>query len=200
MLRVPPGRPLSAIAHPALGCLPVAGLTPVSLADANALLAEWGHYLGPVTRPFGSQAWMFEIDGRPVSVAVSASIVSASVTVHEGHDVRKEPCTTSCRTYQRGQVIELARLCSSISERWATRVLLRLWREVAAPRWPYWPLRAAIAYSQNDRHDGRIYRFDGWGKGADNCGSSGGGAWSRKRYAADAAHGKKTLWVWEYPA
>jgi hypothetical protein len=33
---------------------------------------------------------------------------------------------------------------------------------------------------------------------AENCGSNGGGAWSRKRYAGDAVHGKKTLWGYVY--
>jgi hypothetical protein len=39
-----PGRPLM---------LSVAGLATVPLAQANRLLAGWGHDLGPVTRPFG---------------------------------------------------------------------------------------------------------------------------------------------------
>ena len=76
--------------------------------------------------------------------------------------------------------------------------MLRIWREVCAPRWHYWPVRAAVSYSQNQRHEGRIYRFDGWTKVTDQAGSTGGGAWSRKRYAGDAHHGKKTLWLWEY--
>lgn len=57
---------------------------------------------------------------------------------------------------------------------------------------------AAVSYSKNDRHDGRIYRFDGWTKVTDRAGSSGGGQWSRKREKNDAANGPKTLWVWRY--
>lgn len=38
----------------------VAGFAPVPLAQANLLLTEWGHYLGPVQRPFGSQAWLLD--------------------------------------------------------------------------------------------------------------------------------------------
>jgi hypothetical protein len=60
--------------------MPVAGLTPVSLAWANTLLERWGHYLGPIRRPFGSEAWVLEVAARPVAVAVSVSIVSSAVT------------------------------------------------------------------------------------------------------------------------
>lgn len=160
--------------------IPVVGLTTIPLRRANRLLDDWGHYLGPVNRPFGSQAWTLELEGRPIAVAVSCSTVSATAA---GHD--------------RDELVELARLCAA--EPWATRVMLRLWREVAAPRWPYWTVRAAVAYSQNERHDGRIYRFDGWDRVTDRAGSSGGGAWSRKRYATDAVHGPKTLWRWRFP-
>lgn len=159
--------------------LPAAGIVPVTLAEANELLVRWGHYLGECRRPFGSDSWTLEVDGKPVAVAIGASAVSATVT-----------------GYKRDEVIELARLCAA--EPWATRVMLRMWREVAALRWPYWPIKAAIAYSQNDRHDGRIYRYDGWEKITDKAGSNGGGAWSRPRYAGDAAHGPKTLWLWRY--
>lgn len=158
------------------------GLVPVDLDRANAALAEWGHYLGPVTRPFGSQAWQLEVDGQPVSVAVSASTVSATAA-----------------GMVRGQLVELARLCSRPGYRWATRPMLRLWREVAAPRWPYWPVVAAVAYSQNARHGGQIYRFDGWTRATDAAGSTGGGGtWSRTRHDGDIERGLKSLWVWHY--
>lgn len=104
--------------------------------------------------------------------------------------------------YPKWEAVELSRLASR--ERWATRVALRLWREVAAPRWPCpeprsgLPALAAVAYSKNDRHEGRIYRFDGWTKVTDRAGSSGGGQWSRKRSKNDAANGAKTLWLWRF--
>lgn len=157
------------------------GLSLISLADANGLLELWQHYLGPVNRPFGSQAWALTIDGIPISVAVSASAVSATVA-----------------EYSRSDVVELARLCTAPAQRWATRPMLRLWREVAARRWPYWSPRAAIAYSQNARHDGQLYRFDGWTRDNDHAGSNGGGAWSRPRTTTDAVHGRKTLWIYRY--
>ena len=156
------------------------GFVPCDLDEANDLLVRWGHNLGAVHRPFRSESWAFLVDGRPVSVAVSASVVSSTVA-----------------GFRRGEVVELARLASA--ERWANRLMLRWWREVAAQRWECWPVRAAISYSQNARHSGDLYRFDGWEKVSDDCGSTGGGAWSRKRYATDAVAGKKTLWVWRYP-
>lgn len=187
--------------------LPVAGLTTCPMATANQLLAEWGHYLGPCKRPFGSQAWILELDGRPVSVAVSASIVSPHVTyryqipvydITGGGQGVEAGAFTIRRRLPRGRVVELARLCSA--QRWATRPMLRLWREIAAPRWPYWAVAAAVSYSQNARGDGALYRFDGWEKITDKAGrTGGGGAWTRPRYATDAAHGRKTLWIWRYP-
>jgi hypothetical protein len=79
--------------------MPLAGLTPVTLATANALLRRWDHYLGPVNRPFGSQAWVLDVCGDPVSVAVSCSTVSETAA-----------------GLRRGELVELARLCS---DRWS---------------------------------------------------------------------------------
>lgn len=158
---------------------PVAGLVPIRMDEANALLEEWGHYLGACRRPFRSEGWALDVAGEPVAVAVSSSIVSPGVA-----------------GYEKTEVVELARLCAR--ERWATRIMLRLWREVVAPRYACWTPRAAVAYSQNARHAGDIYRFDGWDRVTTSAGSSGGGAWSRQRYAGDAAHGPKSLWLWRY--
>lgn len=163
--------------------VPIVGLMPCDVGKANDLLVAWGHRLGEVHRPFGMQAFVLEWQGAPISVAVSASIVSATVA-----------------GYHRGEVVECARLCSDPAHAWATRVMLRLWRETCGPLWPYWPVKAAISYSQNAHHRGDLYRFDSWEKVRDDCGSSGGGAWSRKRYATDVVMGKKTLWLWRYEA
>src|SRR3972149_2228405 len=100
---------------------PIAALMPITVLSANELLEKWGHYLGAVNRPFRQEAYALELDGRPISVTVSGSIVSDHVL-----------------EYGREEVVELARLCSSPEHRWATRVMLRLWREVAAPRWRCW--------------------------------------------------------------
>lgn len=163
--------------------LHVAGFAPVSLMEANALLREWGHYLGPVQRPFGAQAWLLDVQGEPTGVAVSCFTVSPTVG-----------------PYRRSEVVELARLCSAPGEAWATRVTLRLWREVAARRWPYWRVRAAIAYSQNARHDGRLYRFDGWERIRSDSGNATGmtSTWTRVRPANHPARGAKSLWLWHF--
>jgi hypothetical protein len=168
---------------------PLAGFSEIGLDEANELLVDWGHYLGDCDRPFRSEAYAYDVGGRIVSVAVSSSAVN-HVTDLDG------------RTWHRNEIVELSRLCTRPGEEWATRVMLRQWRELAAPAWccprPRRGLRplVAIAYSKNDRHDGRIYRFDGWEKIRETAGSGGGGAWSRKQYASDAAHGRKTLWLW----
>lgn len=164
----------------ALAPAAVAGLHRVEMAEANDLLARWEHYLGPCRRPFHQEGFVLVAAGRPVSVAVSASAVAAETA-----------------GYERRQLVELARLCSG--EPWATRVMLRLWREVLAPTWESWPVDAAIAYSQNARHDGRLYRFDGWTRVTDRAGSSGGGGgWSTSRTGGHVARGTKTLWLWCY--
>lgn len=170
---------------------PIAAVEPVDLARANLLLARWQHNLGPVHRPFRSEAWTLNVLGEPVAVAVTTSTVSEHVTgADHGQPV----------SLQRSEVVELARLCSDPAQRWATRPMLRLWRETCATRWQCWPVAAAVAYSQNRRHAGDIYRWDGWTLINSDCGSSGGGSWSRKRYATEAVHGRKTLWLWRYLA
>ena len=161
--------------------LPMVGLGPIGLAEANRLLDCWGHRLGPIHRPFTMQAFALEKCGTPISVAVSASAVSATVA-----------------GFRRQEVVECARLCSDPAHPWANRVMLRLWREACARAWPDWEVLAAISYSQNAHHRGDLYRFDGWEKIREDCGSRGGGAWSRKRYASDAVYGSKTLWLWRY--
>ncbi len=151
--------------------------------EADALLVAWGHYLGACNRPFGLQAWVLVVDDDPVSVAVSASTVSARVAGR-----------------RRREVVELARLCSCPGQAWATRCMLRLWRSTLAARWPYWPPAMVVAYSHNDRHEGRIYRFDGWARVTGQAGSRGGGTWTRARHAGSAQLGNKTLWTYDLGA
>ena len=162
--------------------VPIVGLMPMSLEDANALLVEWGHQLGPCERPFRSEAFGLELDGRVISVAISASTVGSPVA-----------------GYRRQEVVELARQASDPAYRWATRVMIRLWREACAPRWECWPVKAAVSYSKNALHAGDIYRFDGWRKVREDAGGTGGGTWSTKREAGDRLLGSKTLWVFDYP-
>jgi len=164
------------------------GLVGVSVEEANALLEEWGHYLGPVARPFPpTDAYALDVDGQPIAVATSDGIIG-----------------DTSAGYARSEAVELSRLCVRPGEQWATRVMLRLWREKCAPKWKCCAPRggeaplAAVAYSKNDRHEGRIYRFDGWERVTTRAGSSGGGQWSHKRAKNDAANGPKTLWVWRF--
>jgi hypothetical protein len=175
-----------------LFCAPVAGLVPVHVDHANDLVERWGHNLGPCERPFHQEAWVLDVDGRSVAAAVSASTVSAStVSAHVRNAKTGE-------TLERGEIVELARLCADPAERWATRPMLRLWREVAAQRWSGWPVAAAVAYSQNRRHDGDMYRWDGWSLWNEDSGSSGGGTWTKGRGADDEVSGRKRLWVWKF--
>lgn len=168
------------IVQPALLNVPMVGLTRLEMHDVNRLLVRWGHRLGAINRPFTVQGFALELDGDPISVAVSASTVSETVA-----------------GLRRTEVVECARLCSA--RPWANRLMIRLWREVCAPRWPDWPVVAAVSYSQNAQHRGDLYRFDGWSPVNTKTGtSSRGGAWTRKRYATDAVMGPKTLWVWPY--
>jgi hypothetical protein len=121
---------------------PLGAFTVLDLEEANRLLLEWGHNLGACERPFRSEAWVLELEGEPVSLAISASAVSDTVA-----------------GYRRGEVVEQARLCSAPGYNWATRIMLRFWRERCAPRWSCWPVKAAIAYHQNAHHKGSIYRL-----------------------------------------
>lgn len=150
---------------------------------SDDLLTRWGHYLGPCRRPFGIQRHALIVAGEPVATTVSATTVSAWVP-------------TDTKMMHREQLVELARLCSR--DRWATRVMLRLWREVIAPAWPYWPVEAAVSYSRSDRHEGRIYRFDGWARWGEARASSGGGTWTTPRTKDDPAGGPKARWGWWY--
>jgi hypothetical protein len=161
--------------------LAAAVLQRTSRRHADELLVSWGHRLGPYRRLFGQQAYVLCVDREPVSIAVSASVISPTVA-----------------GYRRDQVVELARLCSAPGRSWASRVMLRLWREVAAPRWRYWPVQAAVSYSLNAQHRGHLYRHDGWERVTDRAGSRGGGTWSTRRDAGDPAFGSKTLWIWRY--
>lgn len=167
--------------QPRLLTVPMVGLMPISIDDANRLLTAWGHRLGECHRPFVQQAYALELHDEPISVAISASIVSDTVA-----------------GYRRTEVVECARLCSVPGVTWSNRVMLRLWREVCAPAWPCWAVRAAISYSHNAMHSGNLYRLDGWERVKTDCGSSGGGSWGRQRYATDVVHGQKTLWIWRY--
>jgi hypothetical protein len=164
--------------------IPMCGIYPISNSEANGLLAKFEHKLGPCERPFRTESFALKLNGEPIAVAMTCSIVHGPVA-----------------GFQINEVVELARLASSTS--WANRVMIRLWREICAPNYKCWTPKAAVSYSHNGLHSGSIYRTDGWEKVSENCGSDGkGGNWGRrgKGYANPTIHGKKTLWVWRYPA
>lgn len=142
---------------------------------ADVLLGEWDHWLGGCNRPFGRQSFGLILGGVGIiSVAVSAS------TVNE-----------TCGGYRRQECVELARQCSRPDYNWATRAIVRLWREIAPRCWPYWPVRAVVSYSNALRLAGDIYRFDGWIKVARSRGSTGGGTWTRHKVMEP-----KDVWVY----
>lgn len=175
-------RPQVALLQPALFLEPIAGVYPLGMREANRLLEQWAHRLGPINRPFHSEAFALMVDQRPVAVAVSTNAMGARVA-----------------GYGRQELVELGRLCAEPGNRWANRVLLRLWREVLARRWPCWPVRAAISYSHNAMHRGDIYRTDGWRLVKEGAGATSGT--NHGRPVADMRFvGKKRLWIWEYAA
>lgn len=149
-----------------MSLFPLARFEAIDLVEANSSLVAWAHFLGAFDRPFGYQAYGLFLSDALVSIAVSASTINPT-----------------CGGWPRGRVVELARLCSHPDHRWATRVCLRLWRQIGPPEWTakYWQVDAAVSYSNAARHSGDIYRFDGWTKVADVGGSGAGGTWSRKK-------------------
>jgi hypothetical protein len=178
--------------------IPVAGFNPVHEDFANTLLVRWGHKLGPCNRPFNREGWTLDIDGAgPVAVAVSASPVAEHMRgVEDGGPVQLERC----------DVVELARLCTRPGWSWATRPMIRLWRECAGPRYsmpeggPPRPL-AAVSYSMERDGSGQVYRFDGWTRIATGVARAGGGGPSSRSNPVrkgDPTYGKKSLWLWRY--
>lgn len=168
--------------QPMLFAEPIAGLYPLTMREANALLTAWSHRLGPINRPFHSEAFALFLDQQLIALAVSTNAMGNPVA-----------------GYVRNEVVELGRLCAEPENHWANRVMLRLWREACAPRWPCWPVRAAISYSHNAMHRGDIYRTDGWELVKENAGATSGS--NHGRPVADMRFaGKKRLWRWIYPA
>lgn len=155
---------------------------PIPNKDANRLCEIWEHPLGACRRPFGMQSWGMAVDGRAVAVTIAASTVSSSV---EGMG--------------RKQLVELARIARAPDHAGVMRVMLRLWRDYLAQRWPYWDVDAAVSYALPGKI-GNLYRFDGWEKIGRRKPSGGGGTWSNRPVAKDLGDGVKTLWLYRYDA
>ena len=178
--------------------MPLAGFGRVHEDFANTLLVRWGHKLGPCNRPFRREGWTLDVEGLgPVAVAVSASPVAEHMRgTEDGEPVQLERC----------EVVELARICAHPDHRWATRPMLRLWRQCAGHRYkmpeggPPSPL-AAVSYSMDGLGDGGLYRFDGWtriAKGVARAGGGGPSSRSNPVRKGDPTYGKKSLWLWRY--
>ena len=149
--------------------------------EGNVLLEAWDHPLGPCNRPFGQQAWVLDIFGAPVAVAMAASPVSKTVA-----------------GYGRAQVVELARIVRHPDHPHVLRVMLRLWRAYLAHEWPYNPVAAAVAYAMPGT-PGDIYRFDGWERVGKCRVSRGGGTWTNENpKVSQIEDGVKTLWRYVY--
>lgn len=161
---------------------PLVAVASCDVDDANRLLDEWGHTLGPCERPFRQEAHVLTLEQVPVAVTVSASTVSAT-----------------CGGMARTEVVELARIARHPAHPWVLRPMLRIWRAVLAPAWPCWPVAAAVSYALPGR-TGDLYRFDGWERVGAVKPSAGGGTWSTSPKVNTVADGVKTLWRYRYPA
>lgn len=165
---------------------------PISVVDlsrkeANRLLIEWDHDLGPCDRPFAQDQWGLVVLGRVVSLVVTASTVSPTVTDEQG------------MVWPRNNLAELARICTDPSKRWATRPMLRLWREVLGPLWAGWPVRMAVSYASPGKA-GHIYRHDGWTfvRKCKPASPGKGSTWAKGSVTDDIGDGCKSLWVYRY--
>ena len=165
-----------------LDLFPVVSFDLIPDGMADVLLVEWGHWLGAPNRPFGRQSFGLHIaDVGVVSVAVSCS------TVNE-----------HCAGFDRSAIVELARCASHPDHKWASRVTLRLWRQLAPRFWSekYWPVVACVSYSNALRHTGNLYRFDGWTKFGRVRGGKSGKTWQRGTGSGKVIEAKD---VWFYP-
>lgn len=166
---------------------PVA-VIPIEKSKGNELLDRWGHSLGPCNRPFGQDHWALVVNGCLTSVAVTASTVSPTVTDEAG------------RVWPRKEVAELARICTKPGENWATRPMLRFWREVLIHRWTHWPVSMAVSYATPGKA-GHIYRHDGWVRVREvkRSNPGAGSTWSKPSATDTMGDGRKTLWVYRHP-
>jgi hypothetical protein len=152
--------------------VPLASLQRIGVADANLLLATWGHRIGPIRRPMGLLGAHALMVGRDaVAVAVTATTVCGTVAGLPGP--------------ARGRVVELARLCAS-GPHWC-RPMLRLWREVVLPTVA--PGCVALSYQDALLHAGEIYRHDGWMRVA----------YSHSGRDRRSGRSGRDKWVWVWP-
>lgn len=163
---------------------PLVSFDKIELEDANRLLVQWGHKMGPLERgnEAGSHFALYH-HGRPVAVAMASSLIRECVGGGLGHMTRAD-------------TVELSRLCAE--RKGLCRVAVRLWREYVLPDLTIPGAAAseryaqAISYQDADLHNGNTYRFDGWKREAFS--SSGTDQRSGKKGR------RKWIWVWRVPA
>jgi antitoxin VapB len=152
---------------------PVAHLDSIPLPAANDLLIAWNHRMGPLLRGNSGalHCHALFVHGAPVAIATTSSLICPNVGGGLSH-------------LTRSNTVELSRLCAG--ERWACRVMLRLWREVV---FPACGVTNAISYQDADAHTGNTYRLDGWKRQAYARGTPDlrSGRQGRNRW----------IWVWE---
>lgn len=157
-----------------MNLIPAVTFEQIALAEANALLIQWAHQMGPLNRGNSSGVhYVLRHEGRPVAVAMAASLIRECVGGGNKH-------------LDRSNCIELARLCAERPG--LCRVALRLWREFVFPNLG---LATAISYQDADMHSGNTYRFDGWKR--IGFSSSGTDARSGRRGR------RKWIWAWQQP-
>lgn len=156
--------------------LPPVTFEPITRDEANALLLQWGHAMGPMERGNVScdVHYALKHEGKPVGVAMAATLV-------------REVVGGGNRELTRANTIELARLCAERPG--LCRVVLRLWREFVFPALGY---DVAISYQDADMHSGNTHRFDGWTR----IGFSSSGTDSRSGRKGR----RKWIWSWRMPA
>jgi hypothetical protein len=176
--------------------------------EAVPLLIEWRHDLhlnGETSiRPFWKIAFVMEDRGRPAGVVVLASTINASVCKDEG--------------LHRYNTVDIARICRNPDRRddKCLRAVLRITREYLVPvvleqDYPRWRARSAeaagrawpridgvSANSMPGKHDGDLYRFDGFRHVRTSKGAKGGGRQNPSK-AEQIADGNRGLWVYRYP-
>jgi antitoxin VapB len=149
---------------------PLVRFEPIASDLCNALLDRWGHKMGPLARPFPSQAHALYHVSDPVCVVTHSCLIAPHVADGLG-------------VLTRENTIEVSRLCAVRPG--LCRVGLRLWREFVFPALGYpW----ALSYQDADLHSGNTYRFDGWERvGFSHSGSD-------KRSGAKGRN--KWIWIW----
>lgn len=152
--------------------------------EANILLVEWGHKMGPISRQVDSETChVLVAGGAPVALTSASTLIREHVGGGLSHLTREN-------------TVELSRLCAARSG--LCRVALRLWREFVFPGLGF---PVAISYQDADLHNGATYRFDGWARvGFSHSGTGHQAKEVRSGLATAGARQKgRDKWIWQWP-